>query len=215
MLGRREILRANSRRAVTLRRCTTLGSSRRAGRRCLETASPASAPSGTVSPAGERTQWCKRVCLGMRPGPGPRLAQRAKPNRAARTLGDASGPPAVAVPNTAPTRANCKSPPYPRTTSRTVPSRLKPRASSLGRRSGQEVFNGERIGGVLAGASAVRCRPETYSPQARALGCLSRECLTILKALREVGEVVGLGGAVHLRRTERRQGGICVSQRAL
>src|SRR5439155_485471 len=50
----------------------------------------------------------------------------------------------------------------------------------LRRRSGQEVFNGERIGGVLAGASAVRCRPETYSPQARALGCLSRECLTIL-----------------------------------
>src|SRR5256884_4530826 len=143
MLGRREILRANSRRAVTLRRCTTLGSSRRAGRRCLETASPASAPSGTVSPAGERTQWCKRVCLETRAGPGPRLARRAKPNRAARTVGDASGPPAVAVPNTAPTRANCKSPPYPRTTSRAVPSRLKPRASSL--RSDQREFSLDHV----------------------------------------------------------------------
>src|SRR5204862_3771844 len=143
MLGRREILRANSRRAVTLRRCTTLGSSRRAGRRCLETASPASAPSGTVSPAGERTQWCKRVCLGMRPGPGLRLAQRAKPNTAARTVGDASGPPAVAVPNTAPTRANCKSPPYPRTTSRAVPSRLKPAAPSL--RSDQREFSLDHV----------------------------------------------------------------------
>src|SRR3989454_6036074 len=113
MLGRRETLRANSRRAVTLRRCTSLGSRRRAGRRCLEGAPPARAPSATVSPAAERTKWCKRVCLETRPGPGPRLAQRAKPNRAARTLGDASGPPAVAVPNTAPTRANCKSPPCP------------------------------------------------------------------------------------------------------
>src|SRR5437660_10181702 len=113
MLGRRETLRANSRRAVILRLCTSLGSRRRAGRRCLEAAPPARAPSATVSPAGERTQWCKRVCLGMRPGPGPRLAQRAKPNTAARTVGDASGPPAVAVPNTAPTRGNCKAPPTP------------------------------------------------------------------------------------------------------
>src|SRR5438046_10235745 len=53
----------------------------------------------------------ERLC--MSPGPGPRLAQRAKPSRAARTVGDASGPPAVAVPNTAPTRGNCKAPPTP------------------------------------------------------------------------------------------------------
>src|SRR5207247_9021605 len=38
------------------------------------------------------------------------------------------GPSSGGLPNTAPTRANCKSPPYPRTTSRTVPSRLKPTA---------------------------------------------------------------------------------------
>src|SRR5207253_5424270 len=138
MLGRRETLRANSRRAVTLRRCTSLGSRRRAGPRCLEGAPTARAASATVSPAAERTKWCKRVCLETRAGPGPRLAQRAKPNRAARTVGDASCPPAVAVPNTAPTRANCKSPPYPRTTSRTVPSRLKPTAPSL--RSDQRDF---------------------------------------------------------------------------
>src|SRR5712691_9251376 len=131
MLGRREILRASSRGSAKLRRCTSLGSIRRAGRRCLEAAPPARAPSGTASPAAERTKWCKRVCLETRARPGPRLAQRAKPNRAARTVGDASGPPAVAVPNTAPTRANCKSPPYPRTTSRAVPSRLKPTAPSL------------------------------------------------------------------------------------
>src|SRR5256886_6586636 len=98
MLGRRETLRANSRRAVILRLCTSLGSRRRAGRRCLEAAPPARAPSATASPAAERTKWCRRVCLGMRPGPGPRLAQRAKPNRAARTVRDASGPPAVACP---------------------------------------------------------------------------------------------------------------------
>src|SRR2546427_8968633 len=78
MLGRRETLRAHSRRAVTLRPCTSLGSRRRAGRRCLEGAPPARAPSATVSPAAERTKWCKRVCLETRSGPGPRLAQRAK-----------------------------------------------------------------------------------------------------------------------------------------
>jgi len=98
MLGRLEILRASSRRAAKPRRCTSLGSSRRAGRRCLVAAPPARVPSRTASPAAERTKWCKRVCLGMRPGPGPRLAQRAKPNIAARTVGDASGPPAVACP---------------------------------------------------------------------------------------------------------------------
>src|SRR6266705_3535654 len=87
------------------------------------------------------------------------------------------------------------------------PSRRFRTAAPLGRRSGQEVFNGERIGGVLAGASTVRCGPKTYSLQTGAL-CLSRECLTITKALRGVGEVVGLGSAVQLRRTERRQRGI-------
>src|SRR5712691_6715723 len=94
------------------------------------------------------------------------------------------------------------------------PSRRFRTAAPLGRRSGQEVFNGERIGGVLAGASTVRCGPKTYSLQTGAL-CLSRECLTITKALRGVGEVVGLGSAVQLRRTERRQRGIRVCQDAL
>src|SRR2546426_7007522 len=65
-----------------------------------------------------------------------------------------------------------------------------------GWRRGQEVFNGERIGGVLAGASAVRCRPEADALHPGALRGLCYERLTVLKPMRRVSEVIRFGNVI-------------------
>src|SRR5437867_9308792 len=84
-----------------------------------------------------------------------------------------------------------------------------------GWRRGQEVFNGERIGGVLAGASAVRCRPEADALHPGALRGLCYERLPVLKPMGRVSEVIRFGNVIDLRRTERRQSGVRIIQNAL
>src|SRR2546426_5025779 len=84
-----------------------------------------------------------------------------------------------------------------------------------GWRRGQEVFDGERIGGAVAEASAVRCRPKADPLQTGMLRRLSGERLTILKPMGGVSEVIRFGNVIDLWRTERRQSGVRIIQNAL
>src|SRR2546425_1180996 len=93
-----------------------------------------------------------------------------------------------------------------------------PRIMNLGPsgwRRGQEVFDGERIGGALTRAAAVRCRPEADALQTGMLRRLSGERLTILKPMGRVSEVIRFGNVIDLRRTERRQGGVRIIQNSV
>src|SRR5207244_9521051 len=93
-----------------------------------------------------------------------------------------------------------------------------PRIMNLGPsgwRRGQEVFDGERIGGALTRATAVRCRPEADALQTGMLRRLSGERLTVLKPMGRVSEVIRFGNVIDLRRTERRQSGVRIIQNAL
>src|SRR3989475_12966213 len=93
-----------------------------------------------------------------------------------------------------------------------------PRIMNLGPsgwRRGQEVFDGERIGGAPTRAAAVRCRPEADALQTGMLRRLSGERLTILKPMGRVSEVIRFGNVIDLGRTERRQRGVRIIQNAL
>src|SRR2546426_11075388 len=76
-----------------------------------------------------------------------------------------------------------------------------------GGRRGQEAFDGERIGGAVAEASAVRCRPKADPLQTAMLRRLSGGRPTLLKAMGGASEVLRFGNGIDLGRTERRQRG--------